>query len=167
MSEIAKKKRDQKRQDAKFNNEGEFDLEKTIEERERATHFEAPGKERKARVKNLVTLHWKLMGLACPYYPNVIHVFGCVIDHANQDSGRCDAGQTTLGIESGVHRNTVKRILDWVAANTTYLRIEQRRGKAGRYKTSAYHINWEALEADWKAVQHFIGGEKAFMREPS
>ena len=34
MSDIARKKRDHKRQDAKFNHEGEFDLEKTIEERE-------------------------------------------------------------------------------------------------------------------------------------
>ena len=108
------------------------------------------------------------MGLACPYYPNVIHIFGCVIDHANsrQWAMRCGTNNS-MAIETGFHRNTVKRILDWVAANTTYLRIEQRRGKAGRYRTSAYHINWEALEADWKAVQHFIGGEKAVMREPS
>ena len=162
MNDIAKTKR---RDNAQFDHEGKFDLAETIEEnRIRATEFEAP-KERKFKARNMITMHFNYMTYPCPSPYAMAQIFAAVIDHANINTGRCDASQRTIAIETNFHRNTVKKWLDWIAANTPYLTIEQRRGKLGKFRTSAYHISWANLEADWRAVQEVVKSKKAEARE--
>ena len=71
----------------------------------------------------------------------------------------------TIAIETGFHRNTVKKWLDWIAANTAYLTIEQTTGQAGEVQNKRLSHNWANLETDWKAIQDFIGRGKAEARE--
>ena len=114
----------------------------------------------------MVTMHFNYMTYpACSSLYAMMQIFATVIDHANINTGRCDASQSTIAIETKFHRNTVKKWLDWIAANTPYLTIEQRRGKLGKFRTSAYHISWANLEADWEPFKRSVKGKKAEARE--
>ena len=95
----------------------------------------------------------------------MIHIFLCVIDHANSYSGRCDAGQNTMAIETGFNRKTVRRCLEWLEVNTPFLKIERERpSKRGKFRTNAYHVQWGALEVEWNVIQTVIEGEKQWAR---
>jgi hypothetical protein len=119
---------------------GEFDLAGTIDERECAgekpTQYEAP-KDRKWKARNLVTIHWKILAsYECPY-PSMVPIFACLIDHANINTGRCDASQKVMAIETGYNVKTVRRVLGWLAENTPFLEIERRVGIKGKFRSNA------------------------------
>ena len=149
---------------------GEFDLAGTIENRrcrprvlETPTQYEAP-KDRKWKARNVVTIHWQHLGIECPY-PSMVHIFACVIDHSNINNGRCDASQRLIALETGFHRNTVRRVLQWVEDNTPFLTIERRsRRPGGKFKSHAYHVEWNALELHWIAVIEAIERTKETWR---
>ena len=153
--------------------EGEFDLYETIESRrlrprvlETPTQYEAP-KDRKWKARNVVTIHWQHLGIECPY-PSMVHIFACVIDHSNINNGRCDASQRLIALETGFHRDTVRRVLKWVEDNTPFLTIERRsRRPGGKFKSHAYHVEWNALELHWIAVIEAIERTKEKWRVES
>ena len=76
---------------------------------EQPTQYDAP-KDRKWKARNLVTVHWNILNYRCPY-PSMVHIFACLIDHANINTGRCDASQKVMAIETGFHVNTVRKVL--------------------------------------------------------
>jgi hypothetical protein len=139
-----------------FDDDGKVDRELTALSRnsDEQTQYDAP-KDRKWKARNLVTIHWNLLNYPCPY-PSMVHIFACLIDHANIDKGRCDASQKVMAIETGYNWKTVKRALDWLAVKTPFLKIERRIGTKGRFSSNAYHIQWANLEADWAGVQTLI-----------
>jgi hypothetical protein len=147
-----KQARKQNWDDATFDHEGNFSIEYTAEDREeRPTQFEAP-KDRKWKARNLVTIHWNILNYPCPY-PSMVHIFACVIDHANINNGRCDASQKVMAIETGYSVKTVRKVLDWLAVNTPFLEIERRVGIKGQFRSNAYHVQWQHLEVDYIALQ--------------
>jgi hypothetical protein len=162
---MAKRKQDYS--EAVFDHAGGFDREATIEDREfvgeQPTRDDAP-KDRKWKARNVVTIHWNILNYPCPY-PSMVHIFGCLIDHANINTGRCDASQKVMGIETGYSPKTVRKVLDWVAANTPFLEIERRIGSKGRFRSNAYHVQWQHLEVDWIGIQVCIDEAKQEHRD--
>jgi hypothetical protein len=153
---------------------GELDLDATIENREilreergeTPTQYEAP-KDRKWKARNVITIHWQHLGIECPY-PSMVHIFACVVDHSNINNGRCDASQRLIALETGFHRNTVRRVLQWVEDNTPFLTIERRtRRPGGKFKSHAYHVQWQALELHWIAIIENIEATKEAWRDES
>ena len=146
---------------------GEFDREATIENRQfggRSTQYSAP-KDRKWKARNVVTIHWQLLGIECPY-PSMVHIFACVIDHSNINTGRCDVSQQTIALETGYGRNWVRKVLKWVADNTKFLVIEERgRRPGGKFNSHAYHVQWAALELFWIGIDADIKEQKAALRD--
>src|SRR5262245_14027919 len=72
---------------------GKVDVEATIEQRkERGSEkikYTAPVEDQKWHAKNVISIHWKLTGIKCPF-PSFIPIMTCLIDHANPSKGRCD-----------------------------------------------------------------------------
>ena len=128
-------KRKQEYSEANFDCDGNFDLQQTIEERElsgrRPTQYQAPEADQKWRARNVVTIHWNLVNIPCPY-PSFVYIVACVIDHANPRTGRCDASQRLIAAETGYSSKWVGKVLDWFAANTSFLKIERLRTVLGR-----------------------------------
>jgi hypothetical protein len=146
---------------------GEVDVDETAfnreflrEERgEKSTQYEAP-KERKWKARNVITIHWQLTGIECPY-PSMVYIVACVIDHSNINTGRCDASQRVIALETGYGRNWVRKVLKWVADNTPFLVIEKReRRHGGKFKSHAYHVQWQALELFWIGITDNIEATK-------
>lgn len=144
-----------------FDHDGAVDVEAMREERgEAPTQYTVPEKDQKWRARNVITIHWLLTGIECPY-PSFVHIMACVIDHANPNTGRCDASQRTMAIETGYHRDTVRKVLKWAADNTPFLGIEGRgRRRFGQFKSNAYHVQWDALELWWTAIAANIQEQK-------
>jgi hypothetical protein len=145
--------------------EGEFDRELTELSRnsDEQTQYEAP-RDRKWKARNVVTVHWNILNYPCPY-PSMVHIFACVIDHANINTGRCDASQKVMAIETGYCVKTVRKVLDWIAANTPFLEIERRTGSKGQFRSNAYHVQWQHLEVDWIGIQVCIDEAKQEHRD--
>lgn len=74
-------------------------------------------------------------------------VLACLISHANVRDGRNDPGQDTIAEETGLSERTVKRCIKRLL-KSPYLKRD-RRARA----SSAYHVQWSALEAEWTAFQ--------------
>ncbi len=149
-----------------FDSDGAVDVEAMREDRgEQPTEFIAPDKDQKWRARNVITIHWLLTGIECPY-PSFVHIMACVIDHANPTTGRCDASQSLMAIETGFHRDTVRKVLQWTADNTPFLKIEGRgRRRFGQFRTNAYHVQWQAFELFWIGLDEDIKAQKEALRD--
>jgi hypothetical protein len=116
---------------------------------EEPTRYTAPGKDQKWKARNVVSFHFRHFAYKVPSaYRDVLL---CAIDHANPTTGRCDVGQRRIGRECNLTRQTVNEAMRWWEENTYFLRIESRPGR-----TNAYHIQWDALETDWYAIQERV-----------
>jgi hypothetical protein len=116
------------------------------EERGEITDYAAPGAEQRWRARDLVDIHWKLTGIETPS-GSYNRIMSCIIGHANPDSGVCYPRQSTIGIETGYSRDTVKRVIDWWTERG-FLKTESR----GLAKALAYHPQWDLFELHWIAV---------------
>jgi hypothetical protein len=125
-----------------------------MERRDEPTQYQAPETDQKWRVRNVISFHWRHLGIKAP--PGYRDVMLCAIDHANPHNGRCDAGQRRMARECNLTRGYVNAALQWWAASADFIRIENRKDKHGRRITNAYHINWSALEEAWHAIQWAI-----------
>jgi hypothetical protein len=125
------------------------------------TQFVAPDEDQKWRARNVLTIHWKLTGIECPWEASFVRIMASVIDHANPMNGRCDASQRVIAIETGYSRQWVNKVLKW-AVDTQLLQIESRgRRRFGQFKTNAFHIPWRAWEKLWLKIAEHIKAEKA------
>jgi DNA-binding transcriptional regulator YhcF (GntR family) len=70
-----------------------------------------------------------------------------LIKHANPNNGRCDPSIRKLAFETGLAQSTIKCALK-VAEDIGYLRIKKRFGH-----TSTYHLNFDAMEADFRNIE--------------
>jgi hypothetical protein len=112
------------------------------------TEYEAPG-GRKLKARELFSTYKRHLNLEIgPSYWDAIL---CVIDHANYRRGRSDARQSTMAMETGLSRETINRALKWWERNTDFLKIENRLGRS-----SAYHLQWTAIERKWSEVNDKI-----------
>jgi hypothetical protein len=97
------------------------------------TQFTAPEGHQKWRARNVISFHWRHPSIDVP--PGYRNVMLCAIDHANPDTGQCDASQVLMAVECKMARETVNRALQWWANETDFLFIENR----GVGKRNAYH----------------------------
>ena len=65
-----------------------------------------------------------------------------------------------MAIETGYSAKTVRKVLDWVSANTPFLEIERRASSRGQSRSNAYHVQWQHLEVDWIGIQVCIDEAK-------
>ena len=103
-----------KKEELQFDVEGHVDVEAIIDERSYntpPTEYVAPGKDRKWRARDLLDIHWKLVGIECPASFNKI--MSCIVGHANPDNGACFPRQKTISVETGYSVKTIKRATDW------------------------------------------------------
>jgi hypothetical protein len=144
---------------------GEFDVEGTVENRRgmreggapESVIYTPPKKDQKWRARDLFDIHYNIIAksIGCPY-PSLNAIMSGLISHANPKTGRCSVGYETLGIETGYHRNTVAKVLQWAAEFTPFLRKEKR----GTGRSYAYHPQWDAMEEVWSNVQVHIARRK-------
>jgi hypothetical protein len=134
-----------------------------VEKHVEPTAYVAPDKDQKWRARNVITIHWKLLGIKVR--GSFIAIMAAVIDHANPKTGRCDASQWLIGRETGYSIKWVRHVLRWWATQTQFLGIEKRgRNSQGKFSTSAYHVQWDALEEEWLEIYTNIEVAKAVHR---
>jgi hypothetical protein len=141
-----------------FDNEGNFDIEETIEGREGCVQYTAPGAGQKWKARDLVDIHWELSGFKCPV--SYCRIMSCIIDHANPKSGVCNPKQAVVAIETGYSDRTVRSALTWWAEQG-FLRTESR----GHSIALAYHPQWDFFEMHWVAVTAEIEADKEELRD--
>jgi len=141
-----------------FDSDGESDipgsLENHIGNRDGRVEYIAPGAQTKWRARNLVDIHWKLVGIDPPS-ESFNRIMACIIDHANPGNGACYPKQSTLAIETGYSEDTVQRAVKWWVKNE-FLVTEGR----GRARALAYHPQWSLLEEFYIAVSADIKEQK-------
>jgi hypothetical protein len=127
--------------------------------REEPPEYVAPGSEQKWRARNLVDIHWKLTGIEPPS-ESYCRIMACIIDHANPGDGNCFPRQTTIALETGYSKDTVKRAIKWWIKHK-FLTTESR----GLAKALAYHPQWDLFESFYVAVSEDIAAQKEFLRD--
>jgi hypothetical protein len=166
LRDVAKSKRGRKpklvhEENAWFESDGTINVEETQSVRqalgEAPTQYQAPGEDQKWRARNVISFHWRHLGIKIP--PGYRDVMLCAIDHANPSNGRCDAGQSRMARECNLGRQYVNEAMQWWASSTDFIQIENRNDRHGRRISNAYHIDWDALEAAWHAIQWAIHRE--------
>jgi Helix-turn-helix domain len=141
-----------------FDHEGNFDLERTIDERENTVRYVAPGAEQKWRARDLLDIHWEHTGLGCPASYN--RIMSCIVGHANPNNGVCNPKQAVIAIETGYSDRTVRRAIDWWIEHG-FLRTEVR----GHSIALAYHPQWDLFETHWKVIASGIEADKEELRD--
>jgi hypothetical protein len=102
------------------------------------TEYTAPGAEQKWRARDLVDIHWKLVG-EDPPSESYNRIMSCIIGHANPTTGRCQLKQKLIATETGYSRDTVTRAVNWWEAKGFLIRQN-----TGRARSNAYHPQWLA-----------------------
>jgi len=120
--------------------------------------YVAPGPEQKWRARDLLDIHWELVGIPTPS-PSYNRIMSCIIGHANPTTGRCQLKQKLIAVETGYCVKTVRRVIDWWVAHGFL--IEQDMGLA---KSRAYHPQWDLFEMHWIAINEDIKARKESWR---
>ncbi len=94
-----------------------------------------PEAGQKWRARDVVDIHWKLLGFDCP--PSVNRVLSCLIGHANPEDGQLNPKQQTVGNETGYSRETVNRSIKW-ASKEGFLTSE----RPNPERANHYKVNW-------------------------
>ena len=115
--------------------------------------YTAPGAEQRWRARDLLDIHWNLTGIKCPESFN--RVMSCIVGHVNVNTGACFPKQTTIGIETGCSRSTVRRAVEWWTANR-FLKTEDR----GLAHALAYHPQFKLFDMYYVAVTEDIAAQK-------
>jgi hypothetical protein len=147
-------------EDMVYDHDGEFDFEATLENhvgnRDGRVEYITPGAQTKWRARNLVDIHWKLVGAELqPPAETYNRIMSCIIDHANPVNGVCYPKQGILAIETGYSEDTVQRAVKWWVKNK-FLVTEGR----GIARSLAYHPQWRLLEEFYIAVLTDIKEQK-------
>jgi hypothetical protein len=121
------------------------------------TQYTTPGGAQKWRARDLLDIHWNLVGIACPVSFN--RILSCIIGHANPTTGRCDPKQKLIATETGYSRDSVIRAVKWAEAEG-FLKSEAR----GLGRSKAYHPQWALFEMFWVAIADDIETQKATSR---
>jgi hypothetical protein len=121
------------------------------------TQYTKPGEDQKWRARDLLDIHWNLVGTACPVSFN--RILSCIIGHANPTTGRCDPKQKLIAMETGYSRDTVIRAVKWAEAEG-FLKSEAR----GLGRSKAYHPQRALFEMFWVAIAEDIETQKAASR---
>ena len=146
-----------KKEELQFDVEGHVDVEAIIDERSYntpPTEYVAPGKDRKWRARDLLDIHWKLVGIKCP--ESFRSIMSCIVGHANPLSGVCYPRHKTIARETGYSVETTKRAIKWWTQRE-FLKTESR----GLAHALAYHPQWALFEMFWTAVTTEIAAQKA------
>jgi hypothetical protein len=126
--------------------------------RDEPVQYVAPGAEQRWRARDLVDIHWELVGMPTPS-PSYNRIMSCIIGHANPTTGRCQVKQKLIAAETGYCVKTVRRVIDWWVAHGFL--IEQDMGLA---KSRAYHPQWDLFELHWIAIAEDIKAGKESWR---
>ena len=126
--------------------------------RDEPVEYVAPGAEQRWRARDLVDIHWELVGVPTPS-PSYNRIMSCIIGHANPTTGRCQVKQRLIAAETGYCVKTVRRAVDWWVAHGFL--IEQDMGLA---KSRAYHPQWNLFEMHWIAIAEDIKALKESWR---
>lgn len=124
-------------------------LDAIINAQSTGTEYTAPKEHQKWRAMNLFTLHRRYLKLTIP--ESYFQAMACVIEHVNPTTGRSDTSQRKMAAEIGVCRKTLNKALGWWTKHTKYLRKGNRAGSS-----SAYHPQWDEIEAEWASIQERI-----------
>ena len=141
---------------------GEFDREGTTFNREFGrehgyeTKYVAPEPDQKWRARDLLDIHWNLTGIKCSVSFN--RIMSCIVGHVNVKTGACFPKQTTIGIETGCSRSTVRRAVEWWSAHK-FLKTEDR----GLAHALAYHPQFKLFDMYYVAVTDDITAQKQKM----
>ena len=114
--------------------------------REEPTQFVAPDRGQKVLACYAVA-SIRLKGVSKEQAASVMAVLIWLIKHANPTNGRCDPGIRKLAFETGLGEKTVRRAIK-AAEEIGYLEVEARRGH-----TSAYHLKFDAMVADFHDIE--------------
>jgi hypothetical protein len=150
-------KKDKWKDDAiQWTPEGEFDRELTALSRtsEGRPEFVAPGAEQKWRARDLLDIHWGLVGIETPA-KSFNRIMSCIIGHANPNTGRCQLKQKLIAAETNYSVKTVKRVTDWWVAKG-FLKVQP----TGLARSLAYHPQWDLFEMHWIAIAEDINAQK-------
>ena len=120
--------------------------------------YDAPGAAQKWRARDLVDIHWKLVG-EDPPSESYNRIMSCIIGHANPTTGRCQLKQKLIAAETGYSRDTVIRAVNWWEAKGFLIRQT-----TGRARSNAYHPQWELFELHYLAVENEIKTQKESWR---
>ena len=165
MVDLAKQRRGRRQYDELYENNQEKAHEAMRERRDwqKAVKFTAPGAERKWRARNLVDIHWRLVGAELqPPAESYNRIMSYIIDHANPYNGSCYPSHATVAVETGYSVETVKRVVRWWAKHK-FLETESR----GLAKSLAYHPQWDLFESFWVAVEEdIITTKESYRKSP-
>jgi hypothetical protein len=131
--------------------------------RGRATEFVPPKDKQRMKARNVIGIHWKRVGIKSP--PSFVPIMLSIIDHVNEETGATFPGVGAIASDTGYHRNSVAKALEWAERNIPFLVVERRRGESGRYTSHAYHVDWNLLEEIWTLIDLQIRAENAARRD--
>ena len=115
------------------------------------TQYTAPKQDQKWRARDLVDIHWELVGVPTPS-PSYNRIMSCIIGHANPTSGRCET--KLIAAETGYCVKTVSRAIDWWVAHGFLIE------DIGLAKSRAYRPQWDLFELHWIAIAEDIKARK-------
>jgi hypothetical protein len=122
------------------------------------TEYTAPGAEQKWRARDLVDIHWKLVG-EDPPSESYNRIMSCIIGHANPSTGRCQLKRKLIAAETAYSIDTVKRAIKWWVSRN-FLVVES----TGIGRSNAYHPQWKLFELHYIAVAEAITAQKEAWR---
>ena len=135
----------------------EMMVDSIMSQRDLPAQYRAPGKDQKWRARDLLDIHWNLVGIECAASFN--RIMSCIVGHANPNNGACFPRRETIARETGYSVATVKRAIKWWI-KLDFLKTES----LGLGHARAYHPQWDSLEKCWWDIQDEIASR---VRGPS